>query len=57
MKILFNKISNEFKVSSNLNKIIYLNIIFFVIIKVCTSILFLFEINTNEFFNKFLSSS
>ena len=52
MKILFNKISNEFKLSSNLNKIIYLNIIFFVIIKVCSSIFFLFEINTNEFFNK-----
>ena len=28
MKMLFNKISNEFKLSSNLNKIIYLNIIF-----------------------------
>ena len=52
MKILFDKISSEFKLSSNLNKIIYLNIIFFVIIKVCSSIFFLFEINTNEFFNK-----
>ena len=52
MKILFEKISSEFKLSSNLNKIIYLNIIFFVIIKVCSSIFFLFEINTNEFFNK-----
>ena len=52
MKMLFNKISNEFKLSSNLNKIIYLNIIFFVIIKVCSSIFFLFEINTNEYFNK-----
>ena len=52
MKMLFNKISNEFKLSSNLNKIIYLNIISFVIIKVCSSIFFLFEINTNEFFNK-----
>ena len=50
--MLFNKISNEFKLSSNLNKIIYLNIISFVIIKVCSSIFFLFEINTNEFFNK-----
>ncbi len=50
--MLFNKVSNEFKLSSNLNKIIYLNIIFFVIIKVCSSIFFLFEINTNEFFNK-----
>ena len=50
--MLFNKISNEFKLSSNLNKIIYLNIIFFVIIKVCSSIFFLFEINTNEYFNK-----
>ena len=53
MKILFNKIIDEFKVSSNLNKIIYLNIIFFLVIKVCTSILFLFEINIIEFFNKF----
>ena len=52
MKIFFDKISSEFKLSSNLNKIIYLNIIFFVIIKVCSSIFFLFEINTNEFFNK-----
>ena len=52
MKIFFDKISREFKLSSNLNKIIYLNIIFFVIIKVCSSIFFLFEINTNEFFNK-----
>ncbi len=50
--MLYNKISNEFKLSSNLNKIIYLNIIFFVIIKVCSSIFFLFEINTNEYFNK-----
>ena len=53
MKILFNKISNEFKVSSSLNKIIYLNIILFLIIKVCISIFFLFEINTIELFNKF----
>ena len=52
MKILFNKINNEFKVSSSLNKIIYLNIIFFVIIKISTSILFLFEINTIVFFNQ-----
>ena len=52
MKIFFDKISSEFKLSSNLYKIIYLNIIFFVIIKVCSSIFFLFEINTNEFFNK-----
>ena len=52
MKIFFDKISSEFKLGSNLNKIIYLNIIFFVIIKVCSSIFFLFEINTNEFFNK-----
>ena len=52
MKIFFDKIRSEFKLSSNLNKIIYLNIIFFVIIKVCSSIFFLFEINTNEFFNK-----
>lgn len=52
MKIFFDKISSEFKLSSNLNKIIYLNIIFFVIIKVCSSIFFLFEINTIEFFNK-----
>jgi len=52
MKILFNKINNEFKVSSSLNKIIYLNIIFFVLIKISTSIFFLFEINTIVFFNK-----
>ena len=53
MKILFNKICDEFKVSSSLNKIIYLNIIIFLVIKVCTSILFLFEINTIELLNKF----
>ena len=53
MKILFNKISDEFKVSSSLNKIIYLNIIVFLVFKVCTSILFLFEINTIELLNKF----
>lgn len=53
MKVLFNKINNEFKVSSSLNKIIYLNIIFYVIIKISTSILFLFEINTIVFFNQF----
>ena len=53
MKILFNKISDEFKVSSSLNKIIYLNIVVFLVIKVCTSILFLFEINIIELLNKF----
>jgi len=53
MKILFNKISDEFKVSSSLNKIIYLNVIVFLVFKVCTSILFLFEINTIELLNKF----
>lgn len=53
MKILFNKIIDEFKVSSSLNKIIYLNIVVFLVIKVCTSILFLFEINIIELLNKF----
>ena len=52
MKILLNKISNEYKVSSSLNKIIYLNIILFVIIKIYISTLFLFDINTTFLFEK-----